>query len=274
MRLIKLCFLLLFSNIILLKADFIEDPLVKPFAANIYEARIGMLDYTSDNYLRLDIGSNFDLYHKTLKNNLQFGIGTEFFTYTRLRSESSFKFPVETIDYYFGGNLTFLYPSGNNNFQGRLRIGHISTHLADGYTDNRNYHLEGEVIIDPIVYSREFIDLTFAVENSNFRPYIGVIYNFHKIPSILNMFIPQVGFDGKIKINDWLNIVGGLDFKLSGYNGDLIGMTDMLLGIEFRTAQNRSILIKGDFYTGESYFGQFYEHKIEHLGLGFQFNYY
>ena len=101
MRIIRTTLFILIINLIILKAEIITAPLIKPFAANVYEARIGMVDYTTENHLRLDIGANLDLYQQKLKNNIQFGIGTEFFTYTQLRSESNFKFPVETIYYYF-----------------------------------------------------------------------------------------------------------------------------------------------------------------------------
>jgi len=275
MRSIRISLLIFIFNSFILQAEFISAPLIKPFAANIYEARIGMVDYTTENHLRLDIGANLDLFQKNLNNSLQYGIGTEFFTYTQLRSESNFKFPVETIDYYFGANLSFIYPLKNYNIQSRLRVGHISTHLADGYENNSYIVLDGEpVVLFPKTYSREFIDLTIAVDSRNFRPYIGVIYNFHKIPTILNMFIPQVGFDADIKINEWLKAVSGLDFKLNGYDGKMKGMTNLLLGLEFRTSENRGILLKCEYFNGENYYGQFYNQKLDYFGLGFQFNYY
>ncbi|HPD34016.1 MAG TPA: hypothetical protein PKV40_06720, partial [Candidatus Kapabacteria bacterium] len=126
MRIIRTTLFIIIFNFIILKAEFIEAPLIKPFAANIYEARIGMVDYATENHLRLDIGANLDLYQQKLKNNIQFGFGTEFFTYTQLRSEDNFKFPVETIDYYFGGNFSFIYPIKNYGIEARLRVAHIS----------------------------------------------------------------------------------------------------------------------------------------------------
>ena len=278
MRIIRATLYILIFNSIILKADFITAPLIKPFAANIYEARIGMVDYATENHLRLDIGANLDLYQQKLKNNIQFGIGTEFFTYTQLRSENNFKFPVETIDYYFGGNFSLVYPIKNYDIEGRLRVAHISTHLTDGYNKNSgHYIMEGDTVhyitIIPIVYSREFIDFTIAAISKDFRPYIGMIYNFHKIPADLRMLVPYIGFDGNIKLNNWLKVVGGLDFKLNGYGGTMIGMTNILLGLEFNTSQNRSILLKCEYYTGQNYYGQFYKQNLEYFGLGFQFNY-
>jgi len=73
---------------------------IKPFEANMLEPKAGF-SFMSDHRLRLDISTSQDFYKEESGNSI-FSFGGDLFTFTRLRSESNFHFPVEAIDYLFG----------------------------------------------------------------------------------------------------------------------------------------------------------------------------
>jgi hypothetical protein len=184
-----------------------------------------------------------------------------------LRSEGKLKFPVETTDFYFGLNGSYKLDADAFQLESRLRIGHISTHLSDGFSSNSTFYQE------PFVYSKEFFDWVVAVRKWNFRPYLGAIFNFSKQPKVLNFFVPQLGIEYSANLYKQIDFVAAYDFKLSGYDGIYLGMNTISTGIEFRTASNRGILLKFDYYSGENYYGQFYKEKLDYFGIGFEFKY-
>ena len=110
---------------------------VQPFTANFLEPRAGFSYMLGKNQIRLDIGTSTDIYlHKY--QNRYFSLGADLFTYTRLRGENDFKFPVETIDYLFGINSTFKITNADKEIGVRVRLSHISAHLVDGSFDSQN----------------------------------------------------------------------------------------------------------------------------------------
>ncbi|HYF01921.1 MAG TPA: hypothetical protein VEC36_00985, partial [Patescibacteria group bacterium] len=139
-----------------------------PLIANPLEGRVGAMYQFADNKLRLDIGNSIDVY-KLPNRDVAFGV--DFYTFTRLRSEGNFKFPVETSDYYFGVNFSSSSLRDSKKYYDeesdrtyevgfkpslRLRLAHISSHLVDGLADT-----SGKLEKKPFVYSREFADLVF-----------------------------------------------------------------------------------------------------------------
>ena len=172
---------------------------------------------------------------------INFHVGADFFTFTRLRTAGNFKFPVETSDYYFGVNTAY-QTQLNDNVKGeaRLRVAHISSHLVDGMST------EGVFRRMPFVYSREFIDMTFALNfNEKIRYYAGVNSLFHKIPNEFNTFIPNLGMDFDLSICGMknLSLSGGYDFKLEGINDIYNGVNSAELGIKIKTKNNIGFLI-------------------------------
>jgi len=83
---------------------FTSNTLYVPVEASIIEAKNGVTKFLDSKYLTLNIGVSFDLIGlKAKKNTFSFGI--DFFTFSNLRSEDNFKFPVDAIDYLFGINF-------------------------------------------------------------------------------------------------------------------------------------------------------------------------
>ncbi len=263
-------YILLFICLITSSAIATEGILLfKPYTANVFEPRIGSVINLSQDNLRLDIGASFDLYRTDLIPDMKLSIGGDFFTYTRLRSEAGFKFPVETSDYYFGVNSALKFSALGQNFASRLRIAHISSHLVDGYST------DGVFFKKPFVYSREFCDLSVAyLKDSSFldyRIYAGGIYVFSTTPDNLNEFIPYVGVDLNKKIINNIELSGGMDIRRGEADNTNISAQ---LGLNFRFFSEFGIFIGYYKYFGSSIHGMFFNEKDNYDGIGFQIIYF
>ncbi len=241
-----------------------NDLLFKPLKANVFEPKVGAIYEFDDDKLRLDIGNSLDLFkfnNKLFFTNLNFG--TEFYVISRLRSEGRMKFPVETADYYFGINSSSKLAFDGIDLFVRLRLGHISSHLIDGYTDNWKF------IKEPFVYSREFVDLISALRFDNIRTYLGFTGIFSTIPKDVNKIIPQIGFDGSVELLEKFKFIYGYDFKLNGYEDIIVGINSLRLGFEILTNANLALELSYNYYSGLSMHGMFYKERDNYNSFGF-----
>lgn len=240
----------------------------KPLTANVFEPRIGSFYNLNDNNLRLDIGASFDLIKLNENSPSEMSIGADFFTYTRLRSENNFKFPVETSDYFFGLNFSSNFNLFEQQFQSRVRLAHISSHLVDGYSD------KGVFVKLPFVYSREFFDITIAKyfiysDDNYIRPYIGTKVVFSTQPDDVSLLQGQIGFDLIHLINTFTEISAGLNFA----NGEDILNTSSQIGLNFKFIKNVGLFLGYHYYNGNSMHGMFYKEKVHYSAIGFQIIY-
>lgn len=130
--------------------------------------RFAVIGEINDPYLWLEAGYGRDVISGAVN------AGLEGLIWSRLRSLSGFRFPVETADYFFGAYATFDAWDGRH----RMRIGHISSHLVDG--------------ADTIVggsssrFSREFISFERALyfPRVDVRGSVGIRYVFHQVTRV------------------------------------------------------------------------------------------
>jgi hypothetical protein len=107
--------------------------LVKPFVSNTLKPKLGFEFKSSVNELSLNIGHSTDLLHYLIDSNTKISFGADLFTYTLLRSQSNFHFPVDAVDYLFGVNFGLSSVTDSRELGARLRISHISAHFVDGH---------------------------------------------------------------------------------------------------------------------------------------------
>lgn len=248
-----------------------SELLFDPPNAAIYEPRIGSSFQIDSKELRLDIGTSVDLKRFDLAENKKLSVGADFFTYSRLRRETNFKFPVETADYYFGANAAFIGDLGGSRVQSRLRIAHISSHLVDGYSEDSEFWFE------PFVYSREFVDFLAAVsvfEGFKNRAYLGGTYIFSTTPDDFDRIIPQAGFDFEYPIWKSLSFSAGYDFRLVGAAGRSIGANNLEGAILWRTSDYAGIALNVNYYSGTSIHGMFYKCRDSYMAVGFRILFY
>ncbi|MFH0734743.1 MAG: DUF1207 domain-containing protein [bacterium] len=241
---------------------------IQPFTANNLEPKMGFLFQQSGKKIRLDIGNSTDAVNFNLSNTENFSVGIDFFTYTYLYSENDFHFPVDAVDYLFGVNFGYKNKSADNEYGIRMRISHISAHFVDGHRDNINQIWKDN--INPVVYSREFIELIPFYKFNNFRIYTGFTYLFHVTPTTIGKEIYQIGVDwfAKDLICSDITPFAGCDFKLQKidyYKGN----TSVSAGIKIGKPNGRGLSIYYNYYAGKSIHGEYYymDEKISSIGF-------
>ncbi|MDP4114825.1 MAG: DUF1207 domain-containing protein [Bacteroidota bacterium] len=240
---------------------------IQPFTANVLEARSGFVFFTNKSNLQLNAGSSQDVFNYKNKND-EFSFGADIFTFTRLRSTKEFKFPVETIDYLFGINLGYKTIRSNWEKGIRFRLSHISTHQVDGDYDS-SLALNWRNNRVPIVYSREFIEIIPYVKYEDLRLYAGFTYLFHVLPSNINKYIYQTGFD-YYYVNCKLPFspFAAYDLKIEKREVKYTGNNNISTGIKFGSPSGKGFSIYYSYVSGYSVHGQLYNEKEKYSAIG------
>jgi hypothetical protein len=230
------------------------DPFPQPIA-NPLEGRIQIFATTADA-LRFDIGASPSMYapDSTLR------IRADFFTLSRMRSAEAMKFPVETIDYWFG--LSGAWKPVNFPLSMRLRLAHISAHYVDGTA----WPFRGDTVVP--IYSREFAELLLSGTVAGIRLYGGgsVIWSGHN-PEF-SRFIPQVGIELREPLSATSEIQLAYDGKLVGYRGSYLPQHCLQAGIVYR---HKTEVEGGVFlyrYDGRSIHGMFADQRDSYWAIG------
>jgi len=269
---VSLMFLIMFiislNSLIFAQEDWFPKELnVQPFTANFLEPKAGFLFNTSDNKIRLDIGTSQDIIHIKTESGI-YSAGADLFTFTRLRSEKDFHFPVETIDYLFGLNASFRREFCGNEFGVRFRFSHISAHLVDGQFDKSlNQWRDGRL---PQVYSREFVELFPFIRFNDLRFYLGLTYIFHSSPKEIKKGIFQIGGDYFLTTisNNIFTPFVAYDFKLSGKD-KYVGNNFINFGIKFGEFNKKGFSIYYSYISGQSIHGEYFDTKESYSSIGF-----
>lgn len=240
---------------------------VQPFTANFLEPRTGFLFQMNNNELRLDIGNSFDIL-RWKNSNSSYSFGADFFTYTLLRGEKDFHFPVDAIDYLFGINGSYKTNLADNEMGVRLRLSHISAHFVDGHYDNQKQMWRDS--LNPRVYSREFIELIPYYIIKDIRLYAGYTYVYHIDPLTIGKHIYQIGFDyyfGGV-VSGKVRPVTGYDLRITKVDGSNLNHT-LTLGLKIGYARNKGISILYNYYSGKSIHGEYFFIDKNYSAVGF-----
>jgi hypothetical protein len=262
--------LFLFSGALFAQSEtqfFPQSLVVEPFYANFLEPKIGFLFTTGDNNIRLDIGASRDFIHYQPSPQTTIGFGADFFTYTKLRGEANFRFPVEAVDYLFGVNGSFLKTGQNSAYGARFRYAHISAHFVDGHYDSLNgTWLDGRT---PHVYSREFLELTPFYQTDHYRVYAGGTYMLHVIPSTIKKLIVNGGFEYFLRLGSGkVNPFAAYDLRSITLDKMSINNT-VMAGIKFGDPYSAGFRIQYVYYNGYDIHGEYYNVRETTSSIGF-----
>lgn len=245
-----------------------------PLIANTFEARVGLLKHFDDNRLRLDIGNSIDLVqlHFLEQKDERISFGADFFTFTALRQQKNFHFPVDAVDYLFGINFSYQKKCNNEILEARLRISHISAHLVDGSYDKENsVWRDGRL---PKVYSREFIDAVGSADFNWLRFYGGAQFLFHLDPSDLPKWSYQLGIEF-VKQNIFeqkIHPYFAYDLKFISIS-KYAAVHSLQTGIKFGYWRGRGFNLFFAAYNGLQYHGEYYDMSQSYSSLGFTFDF-
>ncbi len=238
---------------------------IQPFTANFLEPRAGFAFEMGGKRIRLDISRSQDVFHLNNENStLSFGV--DLFTFTRLRAESEFHFPVEAIDYLFGINSGYKITKNNTEYGMRFRLSHISAHFVDGQYDYKlNFWRNGKTAT---VYTREFIELFPYYKYDGLRVYAGLTYLFHRKPLDIGRSSYQAGFDYYYTKFENIYPYVAYDFKLEKIN-TFSGSNILTAGIKFGDYKSRGISVAVTYISGKSLHGEYYNLNESYTTIGF-----
>ncbi|MBU1100449.1 MAG: DUF1207 domain-containing protein [Bacteroidetes bacterium] len=246
---------------------FPDDLNFQPLVANTFEPKLGFLFQTGGNELRLDIGNSVDLFRLVIEDGAIFGIGADLFTYTLLRGETDFHFPVDAVDYLFGLNATYKKDFGDYELGARLRLSHISAHFVDGHYDGTSASWRGGR--GPQVYSREFIELIPYYRTGEFRFYAGLAYIFHVDPETLGKDYYETGIEYMSE-----GVFEGLMSPFAGYDLRITNLDEykanhsLSVGVKFGKPQGKGFSIYYNYFSGYSIHGEYYDEKKSYSAFG------
>ncbi len=266
-------FLLIFNITILpqVKTQWFPAGLnIQPFTANFLEPRAGFSSFLNQGKLRMDIGTSRDVYLKD-DGNSSLSFGVDVFTYTRLRTEDNFKFPVETTDFFFGFNAGYKVKNNSNEYGIRIRLSHISAHLSDGQFDAATNSWRGGR--NPIVFSKEFLEFFPYYKIGGFRAYLGLTYIYHISPREISKGVYQFGFDYYLKQfpSKLFTPFIAYDFKLSKIESYSINNIFMA-GVKFGNYSSKGFSIYYSYISGKSLHGEYFDRNENYSSLGFNFD--
>ena len=239
---------------------------IQPFTANFLEPKAGFSYHLGKSHLRLDIGRSSDIY-RIQAGEKTFSLGADLFTYTRLRGEKEFHFPVETIDYLFGINAGCKKTQANSEYGFRFRLSHISAHLVDGQFDTGTQNWRNGR--KPQVFSKEFIELFPFYRVGGARIYVGFTYIFHVSPDLIGKDVYQIGFD--YYLIDCIRLFtpfAAYDFKLSKiskYSGNNI----ISAGVKFGKYDSKGFSVLVSYFSGKSIHGEYFDLNEQYTTIGF-----
>ncbi|GJQ31716.1 MAG: hypothetical protein HBSAPP04_05550 [Ignavibacteriaceae bacterium] len=241
---------------------------IQPFTSNFLEPRMGVFFQTGQNDLRLDIGASKDIFHRRYGQGATLSLGADFFTYTRLRGESDFHFPVDAVDYLFGVNVGFKKEmAGGREWGTRIRLSHISAHFVDGHYDGPNQRWrDGR---NPIVYSREFVELMYYYRVTGIRVYAGASYLFHVDPTEIEPWILQAGFDAFPKTLSFghFHPFVAYDYKLASTTA-YTPSHRVQFGVKFGHPEGAGARLVFTLYQGKNIHGEYYELDDRYFSTG------
>lgn len=247
-----------------------------PLKANHQEARVGILYYPKNGYLKVDIGNNIDLIKFRVDSDLEFNMGIEFMAYALSTNYQGRRLQIDALDGFFGGNVSMSYKLENSSVKSRLRIIHNSAHFVDGHYDFINNHWKNN--INPIPFTQDFGELTlshFVTHNSLRLQYFGsVAYSTLVRPSLIKKYSFNAGFEissGEI-LGEFLGKETNLFYaNYNRYAGmpDYKISTNNVFGIKFGEWEGKGIILYFSYYFGNDIMSEYYYKRENKFGIGF-----
>ena len=246
------------------------DPKQPQFFAIWQQSRV-RADNSSFSLGSVAIGENFGFYtNRKGCNGWQVGLLTGVFAQFNLDEKNA-----SLINTDFNVGVPLSWRSGN--WSARLRYYHQSSHLGDEYLGS---HPE----IKPSSFILEEAEGILSYDYRWLRLYGGAAVLVHREPSTIDRTRVQWGFEARAPsmrtriLEPFLNrlvvtpVLSG-DFKSHEELSWIIN-TNVLGGFEWsRTGSRRRFRIMATYFHGHNPYGQFYNQKIESIGVGAYFTF-
>jgi len=252
-----------------------------PLKANHQEARLGILYYPENGYLKVDIGNSSDLFAISFSDNDKLTLAIDFMAYGLSTNYAGKRLQIAVLDGFFGGHAAYRLSFDDRNVLMRFRIIHNSAHFVDGLWDNGTNDWIGED--EPIPFTQDFGELTVADEhilNFGVLKYYGSIkYATFVRPAELEKWSFNAGIEissdkifGSVlqnPVNFFFashNVFAGKPkYKLS---------TNNLLGVKFGEWYGKGLVLYLSYYYGNHKFSEYYFKRVSQFGIGFNVDFF
>ena len=248
---------------------------ILPLKANYQEARVGVLYYSDNGDLKVDMGNNIDViaFHFP-KINGKLTVGAEFMAYALSTSYQGNRLQIDAVDGFFGGNISFSKKFSSDRFMAKLRFIHNSAHLVDGhYQLDSLQWMNGD---QPIPFTRNFFELQIAhqfyLPFGSIKFYGAVSYSTLVRPHDLERLSAFFGYElaygvGKVFEKDANLFVAQ---QLTGIGSPRYIMNNnMMGGIKFGDWDGKGIVLYLSYYIGANPLSEYYYERVERFGAGF-----
>ncbi|MCE1188815.1 MAG: DUF1207 domain-containing protein [Ignavibacteria bacterium] len=246
---------------------FPSDLLIHPFISNFLEPKMGVQFGVGHNNIRLDIGNSRDFIRYKTDTLTTISFGGDFFTYTKLRGEEDFHFPVEAVDYLFGVNAGYVKKCADYTYGMRFRFSHISAHFSDGHYDKiAGAWLDNRL---PQVYSREFLEFMPFYEKSSFRAYGGFTWIYHVVPSDVKKWMVHGGAEYSMPDAICAKVSPFVSFDLRTVAIDAVTLNNTVsAGIKIGSYNGSGVRIHFTHFKGKNIHGEYYNLDEEYSAIG------
>ncbi len=230
---------------------------------------MGFSRLAGEDRLRLDIGNSVDLLRWEDVAEGSLAVGADFFTWTSLRQEEDFHFPVDAVDYLFGLNASYRKVHDESlTMTYRLRLSHISAHMVDGSYEKENAAWrDGQL---PRVYSREYVEVIAASElYETVRLYAGGQYIYHIDPAELGKWAAQFGGEAVLSglLGAGVHPYVALDARLLDVGG-WSASVNAQIGVKFGSWRGTGVNVFLAWFDGKSQHGEYHDQHWSYWGPG------
>lgn len=254
-----------------------------PLKAGIDEPRMGLLYYSQNSNLKVDIGNSVDLFGFNFQSSrTRITVGADFFAYAYVTSFLQYRLQIDAIDGFFGGNVAYSRAFDDNRLVARFRYLHSSSHLVDGHWNALEMQWIDNKLPSP--YGNNYAELLLAQEiypgHNYLRYYAGLSHStgMKTAGKKLRKNIFKLGTEyaysdlfGKVLGRDE-NIFYAMNFDIKGIPSYIVNQ-NYLLGMKFGKWTGKGIVIYLSYYNGGDVFNQYFNERVSRFGLGFMFDF-
>ncbi len=244
------------------------------------EPRVGVRKEIGTSRLKLDIGTAMDVIVVSADSgDLRIAAGVDLFTYALTTSSEGLRLQVDAVDGFFGGHVALVRRSGDDLWQFRLRLMHVSSHLVDGHYDvPTGSWRNGRT---PLPFTRDFGELIAAIS----RPLAGVAFRLYGGCSYATLIRPaeirRFAFLAGVEFSSASLLPPLLEVPTTSYIAAHLtvagipayaGTATLEGGVKFGPMYGRGVRLYAGLIAGPEIFHQYFDLRSTVWGLGFSFD--
>ncbi|MBI2419177.1 MAG: hypothetical protein HYV28_15010 [Ignavibacteriales bacterium] len=248
-----------------------------PLRGYAAEAKLGILYYTANSNLKVDIGNTMEIIKiNTGGTDENIKVGIEFMGYAYSTSYKGYRLQISALDGFFGGHVSYKKKHTRYDTDIRFRYMHNSAHLVDG-----SYELDLEKWKEdklPIPFTRDFAEIFYApvfyTEQVTLRPYAGLSWAARIRPGNLKRTMYMAGvecYSGKqigVLYNSPLFLFGSYYTQLAGLPEYMLSH-NLQAGIKFGKWNEKGLNLYLCYYKGNNFYNEYHNQRISRFGVGF-----